>query len=66
VATRYPTFMYGPKDGSPVPEMLWVLDEIDLQEKTKDGTFLHRYVLNYEDKSYYYAGVFTPEENDDE
>jgi len=49
-----------------VPEMLWVLDEIDLQEKSKDGIFLHRYILNYEDKSYYYAGVFAPEENDDE
>jgi len=62
VAPKYPTFMYGPKDGSPVPEMLWALDEIELQEKNKDATIVHLYVLNYDDKSYYYAGVYSPEE----
>jgi hypothetical protein len=54
--------MYGPKDGAPVPEMLWALDEIELQERSKNGTMLHVYVLNYEDKSYYYKGVINPEE----
>jgi hypothetical protein len=54
--------MYGPKDGSPVPEMLWALDEIELQEKNKDATIVHLYVLNYDDKSYYYAGVYSPKE----
>jgi hypothetical protein len=54
--------MYGPKDGSPVPEMLWALDEIELQEKTSGATIVHLYVLNYDDKSYYYAGVYSPEE----
>ena len=29
--------MYGPKDGAPVPEILWILPVIELQEKTKDG-----------------------------
>ena len=62
MAPKYPTFMYGPKDGSPVPEMLWALDEIELQEKNTSGTIVHLYVLNYEDKSYYYAGVYSPEE----
>ena len=62
MAPKYPTFMYGPKDGSPVPEMLWALDEIELQEKNKDATIVHLYVLNYDDKSYYYAGVYSPEE----
>jgi hypothetical protein len=61
----YPTFMYGPKDGAHVPEMLWALDEIELQEKSKDGIVFHRYVINYDDKSYYYAGAFTEEENDE-
>ena len=32
-----PTFMYGPKDGALVPDMLWALDEIELQERTDDG-----------------------------
>jgi hypothetical protein len=54
--------MYGPKDGAPVPEMLWALDEIELQESSKNGTMLHVYVLNYENKSYYYKGVINPKE----
>jgi len=57
-----PTFMYGPKDGAVVPEMLWALDEIILREKHPDGNLIHKYVLNYSDKSYYYEGVFPDEE----
>jgi len=57
-----PTFMYGPKDGALVPDMLWALDEIELQERTDDGIVIHRYVINYEDKSYYYTGTYGPEE----
>ena len=57
-----PTFMWGPKDGTPVPEMLWVLDEIELQERSADGILVHRYVINYDDKSYYYAGVLDTKE----
>jgi len=59
---NYPTFMWGPKDGTRVPEMLWVLDEIELQERVPTGTIVHRYVINYEDKSYYYAGVLDTKE----
>ena len=59
---NYPTFMWGPKDGAPVPEMLWVLDEIELQERSADGILVHRYVINYDDKSYYYAGVLDTKE----
>ena len=62
MSPSWPTFMYGPKDGAPVPEMLWALDEIELQERSKNGTMLHVYVLNYEDKSYYYKGVINPKE----
>jgi len=54
--------MYGPKDGALVPDMLWALDEIELQERTDDGIVIHRYVINYEDKSYYYTGTYGPEE----
>ena len=53
--------MYGPKDGASVPAMLWALDTIDLRETTKEGKFIHRYMINYEDKSYYYQGVFLDE-----
>ena len=57
-----PTFMWGPKDGTPVPEMLWALDEIELQERSAAGILIHRYVINYDDKSYYYAGVLDTKE----
>ena len=60
-----PTFMYGPKDGAPVPEMLWALDNIELQEKTKNGRFIHHYLLNYDTKNYEYKGV-TLEGDEDE
>jgi len=56
------TFMYGPKDGAPVPEILWILPVIELQEKTKDGIFIHRYALNDETNNYEYAGVIKDDE----
>jgi len=62
---NYPTFMYGPKDGAPVPAMLWALDEIELQEKNSRGIVIHKYVINYNDKSYYYKGATSEEENDE-
>lgn len=58
------TFMFGPKDGSQVPEILWILPAIELQERTKDGIFIHRYDLNNEDDNYYYVGVVREEPND--
>ena len=54
--------MYGPKDGAPVPEILWILPVIELQEKTKDGIFIHRYALNDETNNYEYAGVIKDDE----
>lgn len=58
------TFMFGPKDGSRVPEILWLLPTVELQERTKDGTFIHRYVLSDEDDNYHYAGVVREEDNE--
>jgi hypothetical protein len=56
--------MWGPKDGAPVPEMLWALDEIELQERSNGDIIIHRYVINYDDKSYYYVGSVNPEEEE--
>jgi hypothetical protein len=53
-----PTFMYGPKDGALVPDMLWVLDMIEMIERIKDGEIIHCYEVNQEDKNYYYVGQF--------
>jgi len=56
--------MFGPKDGAKVPEILWILPSVELQERTKDGIFIHRYDLNNDDDNYYYVGV-TREEDDE-
>jgi hypothetical protein len=56
--------MFGPKDGAKVPEILWILPVVELQERTKDGIFIHRYDLNNDDDNYYYVGV-TREEQDE-
>ena len=53
-----PTFYYGPKDGAPVPEMMWVLDVIRFSDISKDGMVVHKYVCNDEDHNYYYKGAF--------
>jgi len=37
---------------------------VELQERTKDGIFIHRYDLNNDDDNYYYVGV-TREEDDE-
>jgi len=58
------TFIYGPKDGAPVPAILWILPSIELLETTKDGKFVHRYTLNDEDNNYHYVGVVREENND--
>lgn len=58
-----PTFMYGPKDGAEVPELFWVLDVIEMVQKSPDGTrMIYFYRLNEKDKNYYYGGQF--EDND--
>jgi len=53
-----PTFMFGPKDGGRVPDILWALDVIHLREKDEDGKlWLHIYALDDDSKNYYYQGV---------
>jgi len=61
-----PVFMFGPQDGAQVPDVLWALDVIELQEKhgTNGIKMLHIYEINYEDKNYYYVGQFEPRERE--
>ena len=49
--------MGGPKDGAVVPDVLWVLDVIDLTQKIGMDTYVYRYQLDYDDKQYYYKGM---------
>jgi hypothetical protein len=39
--------------------------EIELQEKNSRGIVIHKYVINYDDKSYYYTGATSEEENNE-
>ena len=55
--TKTPTFMGGPKDGAVVPDVLWVLDVIDLTQTIGMDTYVYRYQLDYDDKQYYYKGM---------
>ena len=57
-----PTFMYGPKDGAQVPEIFWVLDQIEMVQRFTNGKrVVYCYELNETDKNYYFRGQF----NDD-
>lgn len=54
-----PEFIYGPKDGSEVPPMLWVLDSIQLVDYLIDGRkIIYSYEINMDDKNYYYSGEY--------
>jgi hypothetical protein len=51
--------MYGPQDGAPVPEVLWVLDQIELVDNhNPNGKMIYCYELNPQDKNYYFVGEF--------
>ena len=54
---KVPTFIGGPKDGGVVPDMLWVLDNIELQQQLDDGGIvIYYYELNADSKNYIYMG----------
>ena len=56
---NYPTFMYGPKDGSAVPDALWVLDKVEMIHHLPNGkNLVYCYELNEKDHNYYFKGQF--------
>jgi len=62
-----PTFMYGPKDGAQVPEIFWVLDQIEMvQHLTDNKRVIYCYELNEADKNYYFRGQFNDDLGGDE
>jgi len=62
-----PTFMYGPKDGAEVPEIFWVLDQIEMvQHLTDNKRVIYCYELNEADKNYYFRGQFNDDLGGDE
>jgi hypothetical protein len=58
----YPTFMYGPKDGSPVPDTLWILDDIEMCQKFPDGSsMIYFYRREPSTNNYIYRGQLKEE-----
>ena len=52
-----PTFIGGPKDGAPVPDVLWVLDMVELEQILDNGRrIVYYYELNADTKQYIYMG----------
>lgn len=59
-----PEFIYGPKDGAKVPPMLWILDQIKLEERRSGAILVHKYNINMDNKNYYYAGYEIEDDSD--
>jgi len=54
------TFMFGPKDGSVVPPMLWALDVIELKHISLDGdTIVYYYQLDEKSHDWIFRGEVT-------
>lgn len=51
------TFMFGPKDGAPVPPPLWALTVIELKQKLDNGdTIIYYYELDEDSSDWIYRG----------
>jgi hypothetical protein len=59
--------MYGPKDGTPVPDVLWMLDQIEMCQHLPDGSaIIYYYELDEVTKNYIYRGQIKDEGDGDE
>jgi hypothetical protein len=57
-----PVFMYGPKDGSPVPVLLYPLEVVEMCHHLPSGDIIYIYERNVEDNNYYFKGQFRDED----
>ena len=59
-----PEFIGGPKDGARVPDMLWVLDVIEMEHRLSDGQVLiYTYTLDEDSKNWIFNGQIQGEIN---
>lgn len=60
------TFKGGIKDGSPVPDMFWIMDVIEIQQNLPDGnSVIYYYELNDNDRCWHLVATHS-EDGDSE
>jgi len=60
-----PEFIGGPKDGARVPDVLWILDVIEMEHRLNDGrVILYTYVLDEDTKNWIFNGQIQGETNE--
>jgi len=60
-----PEFIGGPKDGARVPDVLWILDVIEMEHRLSDGRIiLYTYVLDEDTKNWVFNGQIQGERNE--
>ena len=60
-----PEFIGGPKDGARVPDMLWVLDVIEMEHRLSDGQVLiYTYTLDEDSKNWIFNGQIQGERHE--
>ena len=60
-----PEFIGGPKVGAMVPEILWVLDVIEMEHRLSDGQVLiYTYTLDEDSKNWIFNGQIQGEINE--
>ena len=60
-----PEFIGGPKDGARVPDVLWILDVIEMEHRLSDGRIiLYTYVLDEDTKNWVFNGQIQGETNE--
>jgi hypothetical protein len=58
-------FIGGPRDGARVPDMLWVLDVIEMEHKLHNGQVLiYTYTLDEDSKNWIFNGQIQGESNE--
>ena len=60
-----PEFIGGPKDGAMVPDILWVLDVIEMEHRLSDGQVLiYTYTLDEDSKNWIFNGQIQGERHE--
>ena len=60
-----PEFIGGPKDGAQVPDILWILDVIEMEHKLQNGqVILYTYTLDEDSKNWIFTGQTQGEINE--
>jgi hypothetical protein len=60
-----PEFVGGPKDGAMVPDILWVLDVIEMEHTLSNGkVILYTYILDEKSRNWIFNGQIQGERHE--